>query len=184
MNGLVPTTVILMAFGTYGDVLPMVGLGRSLKARGYDVSMLVNEHFSGAVAAAGLDFVALGSDDEYRAWLDRPSWHLWFGGLTGSRALVGEFPKQYARLQQLVASKSRPLLVGNSNCFQLLCLKEKTGLPTVVVHLSPKFFRSAAAYRGVCSASGLDLLRPDWLGDSRTAYRAAYRGVIGHGFWL
>lgn len=172
--------VVLFANGSYGDVLPMVGLGRSLKARGHEVSILVNEHFSEVVAAAGLELVSLGTADEYRSWLDRPSWHLWFGGLTGSRALVGEFPKQYARLQQLVASKSRPLLVGNSNCFQLLCLKEKTGLPAVVVHLSPKFFRSAAAYRGVCSegssALGLDLLRPDWLGDSRTAYRGVSTG--------
>ena len=157
--------------------------------------------FPSAVAAAGLDLVSLGSADEYRSWLDRPSWHLWFGGLTGSRALVGEFPKQYARLQQLVASKSRPLLVGNSNCFQLLCLKEKTGLPAVVVHLSPKFFRSAAAYRsaayrGVCSegssAVGLDSLRPDWLGDSRPAYRGVSSGrssasgldSLGHGYPL
>jgi len=34
--------LILSAFGSYGDVLPMVGLGASARARGHRVSVIVN----------------------------------------------------------------------------------------------------------------------------------------------
>src|SRR3954451_6741898 len=63
---------ILIALGSTGDVLPFVGLGRSLAARGHEVTVAANPHFAGLIARAGLGFVALGDEDEYEALCDSP----------------------------------------------------------------------------------------------------------------
>jgi rhamnosyltransferase subunit B len=68
--------VFLSAFGSYGDVLPMVGLGAAARARGHRVQVLVNPYFQSVVEGAGLEMVALGSADEYRELMQHPDlWH-------------------------------------------------------------------------------------------------------------
>lgn len=68
--------LILSAFGSYGDVLPMVGLGATMRSRGHRVQIIVNPYFESIVAGAGLEMLPLGTADEYRELMLHPDlWH-------------------------------------------------------------------------------------------------------------
>lgn len=58
--------LILSAFGSYGDVLPMIGVGATMRRRGWRVQVIVNPYFADVVAQAGLELLPLGSAEEYR----------------------------------------------------------------------------------------------------------------------
>ena len=64
--------VLLIALGSDGDVHPFMALGLGLRARGHRVTMLANGHFEPVVRRAGLDFVELGTDEEFRAVIEHP----------------------------------------------------------------------------------------------------------------
>lgn len=68
--------IILAPFGSSGDVNPFVGVGVRLRERGHRVTVIANEHFAGLIEAEGLDFVASGTEQEYRELIDHPDiWH-------------------------------------------------------------------------------------------------------------
>lgn len=60
---------LLASLGTAGDVLPYIGVGRQLRARGHDVVLLANEHFRSETAAAGLDFDPVGTEADYARFI-------------------------------------------------------------------------------------------------------------------
>lgn len=51
--------IVIMTIGSYGDVVPYLGLGERLRAAGHDVRIAATESSAGLVAAAGLDFHGL-----------------------------------------------------------------------------------------------------------------------------
>src|SRR5208337_4386644 len=53
--------ILLPTIGSSGDVHPVIGLGRALRARGHSVTVATNEIFSGQIRENGLDFIALGT---------------------------------------------------------------------------------------------------------------------------
>ena len=68
---------LMMAVGSYGDVLPLVGITRELRSRGHDVTFFTNEHFTDLVQQAGLNVVPLGTVADYEAIANHPDlWHL------------------------------------------------------------------------------------------------------------
>src|SRR4051812_3405874 len=67
----------LASVGSHGDVHPFVGLGIRLRERGHRVTILTNEHFEPLVRAAGLEFLPIGTDAEYRQIANEPD--LWNG---------------------------------------------------------------------------------------------------------
>jgi len=72
-----PLHLALAAVGSHGDVHPFVGLGLRLRERGHRVSVLTNEHFEPLVRNAGLEFISIATDAEYRQIADDPD--LWNG---------------------------------------------------------------------------------------------------------
>jgi sterol 3beta-glucosyltransferase len=55
--------VVIMTIGSYGDVVPYVGLGERLRAVGHDVRIAANESSAELVTAAGLNFHGLPGPD-------------------------------------------------------------------------------------------------------------------------
>jgi rhamnosyltransferase subunit B len=45
--------VLLLPFGSYGDVHPFFGLGLELKRHGHDIVMITNAHFRKLAGASG-----------------------------------------------------------------------------------------------------------------------------------
>jgi hypothetical protein len=67
--------VLLIALGSHGDVHPFVGVGRRLRMRGHHVAVLANEYFKPLIDHADLEFMQLGSSEEYRVLATDPA--LW-----------------------------------------------------------------------------------------------------------
>src|SRR5262245_35415380 len=68
--------LIVSGFGSYGDVLPMVGLGAAMRKRGHRVQAIANPYFRSVVEDAGLELLPLGSAQEYLELAAHPDlWH-------------------------------------------------------------------------------------------------------------
>ena len=57
--------IILLPFGSAGDVFPFIWLGRHLRTRGHSVTMITACLFEEYARAAGLDFVPLGKPEDF-----------------------------------------------------------------------------------------------------------------------
>ena len=96
--------MLVVAIGSYGDVLPLVGLARELKKRGHPVTFLTNDHFAGLAQRAGLDFVALGAAAEYDSIASHPDlWHPQKGWqVIGSAAVSDGLRNAYSILREQI----------------------------------------------------------------------------------
>ncbi|MCA9451692.1 MAG: glycosyltransferase, partial [Nitrospira sp.] len=69
-------TILILAVGSYGDVLPLVGMARELQQRGHRVTIFTSAHFQELVQKAGVGFTPLGTADDYDAIANNPAlWH-------------------------------------------------------------------------------------------------------------
>src|SRR5512145_2637935 len=67
---------IITALGSYGDVHPMIGLGTALSAHGHRVQIITNPYFEDLVAQAGLEFLPIGTREDYIRFTQHPDlWH-------------------------------------------------------------------------------------------------------------
>lgn len=136
--------VLLVAFGTAGDLYPFLRIARDLLARGHRVTLLGLQAHAATVARAGVPFHGLGSEAEYRATLDNPD--VWdprkgFGVLwAGMRDHVDALPDYLATLpaDEPVVMLAHPLaLVGAA-----LARARRPGLRIVAAWLAPANLRS------------------------------------------
>ncbi len=126
-------------------MLPFIWLGRHLRARGHEVTLITSSPFQKAVAGAGLPFVPIGSDEEFEAAMRDP--RVWKLG-AGTKA-VFEFAtlaagRYFDALQARLDGPNRPdLLLAPCIAFGARLAREKWGLPLVTVHLQPAVILSA-----------------------------------------
>jgi len=57
---------LMTAFGSYGDVHPIAGLGSALCRRGHQVTIIANPHFQSVIEAAGATMMPLGTLAQYQ----------------------------------------------------------------------------------------------------------------------
>lgn len=78
--------VVILTFGTRGDVAPFIGLGARLKAAGHDVAVAAQELFAADIRASGLEYRAIPGD--IRSELESAHGRSWqdSGGLKALRA--------------------------------------------------------------------------------------------------
>ena len=139
--------LIIVAIGSYGDVLPLVGLALALKSRGHQITFFSNEHFGPLSKRFGLEFVSLGSTAEYEELTSNPD--LWdkkqrVGKLICSTLVSESLRKAYSTLLPYVL-KEPSILVCSSLGFAGRLLQETHHVPTATVHLSPSLFQSSYA---------------------------------------
>ncbi|MBO4207346.1 hypothetical protein GSF22_15195 [Micromonospora echinofusca] len=133
----------MVVHGTDGDVLPFVRVGRALRARGHDVTVLSHEYYRPAVGAAGLDFVPVDTIAEYE-------YHLADAAEQADATRIEQFREHFDRtglFTQLrfevgeLVRRHRPgetVLVGASLSGQsALIAAEATGAPLVCLAHSP-----------------------------------------------
>src|SRR5947209_54516 len=68
--------ILLMTLGSAGDVYPLIGLGLTLKERGYQASVITSPYFEATIRTAGLGFIGLGSLSFFERMSAHPDlWH-------------------------------------------------------------------------------------------------------------
>lgn len=137
--------VTLLPFGSAGDVLPFLWLGRQLRARGHEVTVVSACVFAEAAVAAGFAFVPLGRPEDFDGFIADPQ--IWKLGAGTKKVFqfAGAAAATYAEaIETLAASGRRPdLLLAPCTAFGARLARESLGIPLVTVHLQPAVFVSA-----------------------------------------
>lgn len=134
--------ILLAAAGSHGDVLPFIGLGRELQARGHQVCLFASGPFAAMAAEAGLPFVEVLSTAEYRRLLaDRDATDPRKGMALLAQAVIGSQRRSLALLEREF-EPGRTLLVGSSLAWATRLLGEIKRAPVATVHLAPAWLRS------------------------------------------
>jgi len=128
----------MTAIGSYGDVHPMVGLGSALAARGHGVKIVTNPYFEEVVTGAGLEFVPLGTRDDYIRLSQHPDlWH----PTRGPRMVLRQASVAMLRplYDQLIAHYVPGETVFCAHCMDLAgrVASEKLGAPLASVVFAP-----------------------------------------------
>ncbi len=148
---------VLVSMGTDGDVIPYLGLGATLRARGHRVTLAAPGHYENAASDLGLGFRPLISEREMHALLADPDfWHPLKSALVGARMGAGLIPRQYALLAEL-AGDGDALLVANPGVLAARLVQEKLSRPMATVLLQPGLIPSVDA--PPVMAAGLTLPR-------------------------
>ncbi|NLX22390.1 MAG: glycosyltransferase [Phycisphaerae bacterium] len=148
---------LLMPLGSAGDVHPYIGIGRRLRARGHHVTLITSGYFEPHARQAGLDFVALGTAQEYQEIMQDPE--LWHPHKAFRKFAEVIAPRLMPPIYQAIMDRHVPgqtVMAASGNIFAARAAHEKTGIPLATVHLQPASFRSIYEPPMIC---GLPLLR-------------------------
>ncbi len=137
--------ILLIPIGSSGDVHPFVGLGVALRRRGHQVTIVTNAHFEPLARGEGLDFEALGTEEDYRSTLKNPD--LW--DPRRGFALVIKLTLELLRpCFEIIARHHVPgetLVAAQVTAFGARVAQEVLGVPMSTVHLQPAVLRSVHA---------------------------------------
>lgn len=151
--------ILLLPIGSAGDVHPFVGLGLALRARGHRVTVITSVYFETLIRKAGLEFVGLGTVEEFESVLLHPDgWHPRRGFQVVFR--WGVLP-WIRHIHDLIAERYVPgetVVAASLLAFGARVAQEKLGVPMVSIELQPAMLRSG--YQASV-LPGMPL--PDWL---------------------
>ncbi len=139
--------VILTAIGTSGDVFPFIGLGMELKKRAHDVIVISHGHFGPEVERARLDFVSVGTAEEYHNCLTSNP-RIWdpLGGYPEVVQCANSLaPQMYDAVQDNM-EPDRTVVVAHYLDFASRLIQERYDVPVVTAVVPPMGFRFAHRY--------------------------------------
>jgi amino acid adenylation domain-containing protein len=131
--------IILTTVGSAGSIIPFIRMGKALRGRGHEVSLISNCCYEGMAREAGLEFSAVDDPVECEAHL-RES-----GMLNEPRGFVPFYEKYFlpgvlkeCRLIERLHRPRETILVARSQPgIAALLAAEKLGLPVVSIFLAP-----------------------------------------------
>jgi len=130
--------LLMTALGSYGDVLPIVGLASAMNARGHQATIIANPLFQPIIEAASAGFVPIGTKEQYDEFTHHPdSWHPIRGPILGLRNFVSVHLHE---LYELIDENHRPgetVLVAHFLDMASRVHQDKHGTPVASVHLAP-----------------------------------------------
>jgi rhamnosyltransferase subunit B len=146
---------VLTPVGSAGDVNPFIVIGRELRRRGHAVTMIAAAVFAGVAARAGLEFVGVGTAEDYERATNNPDlWNAWRGPKVVFRELASQLRAGYAAIEQ-VYRPPETVLVGHTLSLSTRVFEDCHQVPALTMHLAPSLFRSQ--YRQPVSPAGTDI---------------------------
>ncbi len=130
--------MVLIPFGSAGDVLPFVWLGRLLRERGHRVTIITAVVFADFVNATGLNFVGIGTQAEFDDILRNPDVWSAVRGPELILQLAGESTaRQFEAIRGALPDPRNGLLIAPGTAFGARLAREKLGIPLISVNLQP-----------------------------------------------
>ncbi|MCO6046714.1 glycosyltransferase [Aeoliella sp. ICT_H6.2] len=130
---------IVTAIGSYGDVHPMVGVGKRLAERGHRVTIVTNPYFAPVVEAAGLDLASVLSTDDYLRLIEYP--HIWHPTKSVPylfrEAVVNLMRPLYALLEELY-TPGETVVAAHTLDAASRVFRERTGARVATVTFAPQ----------------------------------------------
>ena len=134
--------ILLVPIGSAGDVHPFVGLGTALRDRGHQVTLVTNGYFESLVRRVGLDFVPVGTAEEFHAVTGDPDlWDRDKGLGVVARATLRGTPYLY----DIIRDRYEPgetVVAAGALAFGVRIAQETLGLPLATIQLQPACFPS------------------------------------------
>ena len=143
--------------GSYGDVYPLLTLGRSLQLRGHEVNIVANPLFRKIVSQSGLGFVPLGQERDYLDEIEDPDiWHPTRGfQLVVKHGILRMLKPLYETILQFDPQDT--VVVSSALLFGAHIAHETHGYKFCTLHLQPSMIRSRFAPPVLSNPS-----LPDW----------------------
>jgi UDP:flavonoid glycosyltransferase YjiC (YdhE family) len=124
-------------------VNPFIGIGAALKRRGHHVTVITNGYFEDLVRKEGLDFVELGTRDEFLRLVNHPDlWHPIRSFLLIYRDGVLPSLRPMFKAVESLAVPGQTVVIGSVLAMGARIAQEKLGISFVSAHLQPAVFRS------------------------------------------
>jgi rhamnosyltransferase subunit B len=137
-----PLKFLLIPIGSAGDVLPLVWLGRLLRARGHEVLVIAQEMARDMPERAGLATLPWGDAAEQEALIRNPDlWH-------PRRAihLIAHFAARWAGESIPIirgqVAEGRTVMIAGALAFGARVLAERWSVPLLTAHVQPAIFMS------------------------------------------
>ena len=135
-------TILLCTIGSAGDVHPFIGIGQELKKRGFRVVLITSQYFEAQALSAGLEFIGLGSTEDYQSIIQDPD--LWSPDkgfkVFAERVVFAIMEPAYQSIAGF--DPAQTILIAQGQFFAAHIAHEKLGFPFITVHLQPAAFRS------------------------------------------
>lgn len=134
--------VLIAAFGSHGDVLPLIAIGGELASRGHEVIMAGAEPFAAAAASVGVSFEQLLSEADYRAAMEDGD--LW-RPLRGMGRLFSYAERAIRPIYDFIGRHAAPkktIIVASTLALGARLAQDALKLPLVTTHLSPMTIQS------------------------------------------
>lgn len=135
--------VLLAAFGSAGDVFPVLGIGVELRRRGHDVTLVANAWFEATIRHEGLAFLPMGTIEEYRRAMEDPD--LWDPRKAFAFVVRGGVAPAQAVVYDAIARAKPDVVAATSLCVGARTARDRLGVPLVTLHLQPSILRSIDA---------------------------------------
>jgi rhamnosyltransferase subunit B len=135
--------VLLLTIGSHGDVHPFVGMGVELRRRGHEATLITNGYFRRLAESAGVGFVELGTQEQFRALIKDPD--LWHPRRSFDAVFLrGVLPILEQAYRSIVDHyvPGETVVVASVLGFGARIAQEKFGIPTASAHTAPSILRT------------------------------------------
>lgn len=131
--------ILVSAFGSAGDFVPALAIGRALARRGHEVRFVGNPFHEGRVRSAGVDFVPAGERCDLYGEIAREPRYLqtsWFRRLFDD-VVTAPGLAIHRRTADLLDEGGTDLVVTADVNFGAVWAAEEKGVPSAIVYASP-----------------------------------------------
>lgn len=131
--------VLLLTLGSHGDVHPFVGLALEMRRRGHVPVIATNGHFEALVRGVGLEFLSIGSEEEYlRLTADKDLWSPSRAFKVVFQAVADTLKTSYEHVANFVQRHGDDAVVVHSSLgLAARVARDKLSFPLATVHLQP-----------------------------------------------
>ena len=131
----------LQTVGSFGDVIPIIGLAQALKNRGHEVEVATNSYFQDAVENEGLKFISLCRSEVYQNYVNNPKlFKQWDGIRTLGNIAAMHLENSYK--QALQKQEDGYHVIASSLALGAKFSSIKTAIPFTSVSFAPTGIRS------------------------------------------
>lgn len=149
------SNVIILTRGTKGDLYPLIHIGRGLKERGHEVTLLSNYSYKEYAKQEGFDFdfVALDEEESFQALIEMREFYSRLPSLLQlyKDHIIPNLDKELKVIEAKVR-KGKTVILAHSNYYlSALFAMEKLNVPLHLCVLSPSFIYSFPLFEGIAN---------------------------------
>ena len=135
--------ILVFGLGSAGDVHPNVGLALALQQRGHQVVLVAASIFAPLARRLGLEFIAVGTEQEYIDAIQDPNlWHPWRSLSAVAKRMILPWMRPTYEMIADLGKSGKIVVAAPATALGARIAQEKLGVPLATVHLQPTMLRS------------------------------------------